>query len=225
MGFMVFAAMYQALALAKTVSPIVIGTQLSIPFAVLLGWIFLKEKVSPLVMLAIFIAFSGIVIIAFDETLLASWGALFWATIMALSYGASTVISRNIRSLDSKILTGWMAIISLPVIATVSYIFESDHWHYIETASLSTWLVTLHAGIVVNVIAHVGLFSLLRRYAVAQVMPFYVLTPIFGVLLSIIMFDETLTLQVAIGSAFVISAIFMINRYGTKSIQRPKDRQ
>ncbi len=48
MGVGVYATMYTALALASTVSPIIIGTQLSVPFAVLFGRLVLGERVRPL---------------------------------------------------------------------------------------------------------------------------------------------------------------------------------
>lgn len=214
MGVAVFAAMYQALSLAKTVSPIVIGTQLSVPFAVLLGFIFLKEPVKLAVLLAIAVAFSGIVVIAFDPTLLDSLDALFWCAVMALAYGSSTVISRSLKDLDAKVMNAWMATLSGPVMLALSLVFESGQWEAVVTARWLDWAMVVHAAIGVSVLGHVSMFALLKRYPVAMVMPFYVLTPIFGVFYSILLFNEGMTLQTGLGALMVLGAIFYINQQG-----------
>lgn len=48
MGIAVYGAIYSALVLAEAVSPIVIAMQLSVPFAVVLGALILREPVRPL---------------------------------------------------------------------------------------------------------------------------------------------------------------------------------
>ena len=216
MGVSVYATMFQALALTDSVSPIVIGTQLSVPFAVLLGWIFLKEHVNPGILLAILVSFSGIIVVAFDETVLSSLSALIWCAGMALSYGGATVISRQLKSLDARVLNAWMALFSTPPLIILSFLFEGNQWQAIQTATILDWTVVLHAALAVGVLGHVGMFALLRRYPLAMVMPFYVLTPIFGVAFSIILFDESLTLQILIGVAMVLGAIFYINKSSRK---------
>lgn len=219
MGVLVFAAMYQALSLAQTVSPIVIGTQLSVPFAVLLGFVFLKEPVKLAVLAAIAVAFGGIVVIAFDPTLLDSLDALFWCAVMALAYGAATVISRGLKELDARVMNAWMAVLSAPVMLLLSLTFETGQWQVLETAEWLDWAMVAHAALGVSVLGHVSMFALMKRYPVAMVMPFYVLTPIFGVLYSILLFGEAMTLQTGVGALMVLGAIFYINRQG-KTVRR-----
>lgn len=219
MGVAVFAAMYQALSLAATVSPIVIGTQLSVPFAVLLGFIFLKEPVRLTVLVAIAVAFGGIVVIAFDPSLLNSLDALFWCAIMALAYGASTVLSRGLKDLDARVMNAWMAVLSGPVMLALSLTFESGQMDALRTAEWLDWAMVVHAAIGVSVLGHVSMFALLKRYPVAMVMPFYVLTPIFGVFYSILLFNEGMTLQTGLGALMVLGAIYYINRQG-KTVRR-----
>lgn len=214
MGVAVFASMYQALSLTTTVSPIVIGTQLSVPFAVLLGFIFLKEPVRLVVLAAIAVAFGGIFVIAFDPTLLESLDALFWCAVMALAYGASTVISRGLKDLDAKTMNAWMAVMSCPVMLALSLVFETGQWQRLSSAQWVDWAMVVHAAIGVSVLGHVSMFALLKRYPVAMVMPFYVLTPIFGVFYSILLFNEAMTMQTALGALMVLGAIFFINRQG-----------
>ena len=57
MGFFVYATLYLALYLSTFVSPIIIGTQLAIPFGILASAIILKENISSRKWFLIFSAF------------------------------------------------------------------------------------------------------------------------------------------------------------------------
>lgn len=220
MGILVFVTMYSALQLTSSVSPIVIGTQLSTPVAIILSWIFLKEKVGPITGVAVMAAFGGVVLIAFDESLLDSVPALMWCGCMALAYGTSTVISRSLRELDARVISAWMALMATGPVLILSLVFEEGQWQSVLSAGWVDWAMVLHAGIGVSVLGHVSMFALLSRYPIGQVMPYYVLTPVFGVLFSVILFDEQLTAQILTGAAIVILAIMTINRRAARDRRR-----
>ena len=57
-----------------------------------------------------------------------------------------------------------------------------------------------------------SMFYLYRIYPVNKVFPFYALFPVFGVILSFIIFYEIPTLITLIGGLIVIVATFQINR-------------
>jgi O-acetylserine/cysteine efflux transporter len=72
--------------------------------------------------------------------------------------------------------------------------------------------VLLHSALVISLLAHVWMFSLYRHYPVATVIPYYVLMPVFGVTLSILVLDERLTPQIVLGAAIVLGATYAVNR-------------
>jgi O-acetylserine/cysteine efflux transporter len=69
---------------------------------------------------------------------------------------------------------------------------------------------------VVSLIGHVWMFSLYRRYPVARVIPYYVLMPVFGVALGLLVFAEVPSLQTLIGGTIVLAATFAMNRIATR---------
>ena len=216
MGTAVYATMYLALQLTDTVAPIIIGTQLSVPFAVLLGLVGLKEPVSPATWGAILAAFSGVVLIAFDPAMVGDLLALGVIAVSAFCYALSTMFARALRGIGAFQMNGWMAVSAILPLALLSAVFESGQWQAVATAGWLQWAVLLHSALVVSLIGHVWMFSLYRRYAVASVIPFYVLMPVFGVGMSQLIFTESPTWQTWIGGAIVLAATYAVNRITTR---------
>lgn len=212
MGVGVYATMYVALNMAGTVSPIIIGTQLSVPFAVLLGRVFLGEQVKRATWATICAAFGGILLIAFEPALLRDLPALGMITLSAFCYALATQFARSLRDLPVFTLNGWMALVAIPPLALLSLVLESGQWNAIITADVLDWSVLAHSAIAISLIAHVWMFSLYRHYPVANVIPWYVLMPVFGIGFVLVLFSEVPSVQTMVGGAIVIAATWAVNR-------------
>ena len=219
MGVGVYATMYTALSLADTVAPIVIGTQLSVPFAVLLGRLILGERVRPLTWLAILAAFAGILVIALEPALARDLPALGAIAASALCYATATLCARSLRNLPVVTMNGWMAAVAIVPLAVLSLAFESGQWTALRSAGASDWGVLLHSALAVSLVAHVWMFSLYRHYPVANVIPYYVLMPVFGILFSLLLFAETPSMRTLVGGAIVIAATWGVNRSTTARLR------
>ncbi|RDD63304.1 DMT family transporter [Ferruginivarius sediminum] len=216
MGTGVYATMYLALKLTSSVSPIIIGTQLSVPFAVLLGRVVLREPVRLVTWLAIAAAFGGVVVIAFDPALFSDLPALGVIALSAFCYALATMLARSLRHVGPFEMNGWMALSAVPALALLSAFTETRQIAAIRHAGLFEWAIVLHAALVVSLIGHVWMFSLYRHYPVAKVIPYYVLMPVFGIGLTLIIFAETPTLQTLVGGAIVLVSTYAVNRTTTR---------
>ena len=212
MGVGVYATMYWSLRISSVVSPIVIGMQLSVPFAVLLGRIVLGERVRALTWIAIVAAFAGVVLIGFEPALLRDLPALGLTAISALCYACATLFARSLRDLSPFSLNGWMAVVAIAPLALLSLALEHGQWDAVRSAGLADWAVLAHAALAVSLLAHVWMFSLYRHYPVANVIPYYVLMPVFGVAFSLLLFREMPSGQTLAGGAIVLAAVWMVNR-------------
>lgn len=216
MGTAVYATMYLALMLADSVAPIIIGTQLSVPFAVLLGLLVLKEPVRPATWAAILAAFAGVVVIAVEPELTNDLPALGAIAVSAFCYALATMFARSLRGVGGFAMNGWMAASAILPLGLLSLAFEDGQLAAIATAGWRDWAVLGHSALVVSLIGHVWMFSLYRRYPVASVIPFYVLMPLFGVAMSLAVFAEIPTAQTLIGGAIVLAATYAVNRTTTR---------
>ncbi len=212
MGFLANVFMTLSLNTAKIVSPIIIGSQLAIPFAILLSSIFLREKVSLKKWMLIFVSFIGVVLLGFDPLIRDEMFALILISFMALFYAAAQVFSRYLKNLEVTLTNAVMGFIGFIFLIISSSIFEGEIMKEIQKISLQSWLLILHSGIFVSIGAHMSMFYLYKLYPVNKVFPFYALFPVFGVILAFIIFYEIPTFITILGGIIVIVSTFLINR-------------
>ena len=66
MGVCVYGFVYLAIVFSSLISPIIIGSQLTVPFGLILSWFFLGEFIQLKKWFLIFSSFFGIMIVAYD---------------------------------------------------------------------------------------------------------------------------------------------------------------
>ena len=106
---------------AKVLSPVLIGSQLTIPFALLASSIFLKEKISLKKWFFIFLIFFGVTIIGFDPELRNEIYTLFLITLMALFYATSNIFSRHLKSVSVILTNSYMGLMGFVVLISISF--------------------------------------------------------------------------------------------------------
>ena len=126
MGFATNVFLNYSIYVADILSPTIIGTQLSIPFGILFGSLFLNEKVSLKKWTLIIICFLGIIIIGFDPNLKNEKIALFLAISMSFFYGGSQVFSRYLKELNIVFTNAFMALMGCVLLLVCSFIFEGN---------------------------------------------------------------------------------------------------
>ena len=212
MGVMVYVFMTLALYHSTIISPVIVGSQLAIPFGILASAVILGENISPKKWLLIFSAFIGIIIIFFDPKLVDNFLGLFFASLMALSFALAQVYSRRLRELDISLTNAFTGLFGFIILFVVSYFIEGDTILNITSINLSSWLLISYQAIVVSLGAHLLMFYLYKFYTVGQIFPSYSLFPIFGIGLTFLIFDEVPTILFLIGGIIVISSVFLLHK-------------
>ena len=212
MGFMANLFLTLSLKEAAIVSPIIIGSQLAIPFAILLSSFFLKEKVSFRKWIFIFTSFIGVGILAFDPLIKNEIFALLLISFMAFFYASAQVFSRYLKELDVTMTNCLMGLCGFLFLFITSYIFEGNTLNNLININFKSWLLILHSAIFVSIAAHMSMFYLYKIYPVNKVFPFYALFPIFGILQTMVIFNEIPTLIVFLGGLIVITSIYLLNK-------------
>ncbi|WP_415323696.1 DMT family transporter [Candidatus Pelagibacter sp. Uisw_127] len=212
MGFGVIFFLNLSLGEATFVAPIIIGAQLAIPFALLASSIFLGEKVNKKQWLLILVSFFGIFLIGYDPNLKGEIYAIFLCSVSAFFYGIANVFSRYIKEIDVKFTNMIMGFTGFITILLFSIFSEGNTVSHLMSIDINTWLLLLHNGIMVSVIAHTSMFYLYKFYSVNKVMPFYSLFPIFGLILTFFIFGEIPTLLSAIGGTVVIISVYQLQK-------------
>jgi O-acetylserine/cysteine efflux transporter len=212
MGVMVYVFMTLSLYHSSIISPVIVGSQLAIPFGVLLSGLMLGEKMSQKKWVLVFCAFFGIVIIFFDPELANNFLGLFYAGLMALFFGLAQVYSRQLKSLDVSLTNAFTGLFGFIILLILSYFVEGDIVINIKSISQNTWAYISYQAIIVSLGAHLLMFYLYKFYTVGQIFPSYSLFPIFGIGLSFLIFGEIPTLLFLIGSIIVLTSVFLLHK-------------
>ncbi len=212
MGVLVYVFMNLSLFHSSIISPIILGSQLAIPFGILASAIMLGENISSKKWILIFSAFIGIIIIFFDPELANNFLGLFFASLMALSFGLAQVYSRELRNLDTSLLNAFVGLFGFFILLVVSYFIEGNLTSNINSINLNSWILISYQATVVSLGAHLLMFYLYKFYTVGKIFPFYSLFPIFGIILSYLIFSEVPTLLFILGGFIVITSVFFLHK-------------
>ena len=212
MGVMVYVFMTLALYYSDIISPVIVGSQLAIPFGILASAFILNENISQKKWLLIFSAFMGILIIFFDPKLVDNFLGLFFASLMALSFALSQVFSRQLRDLDISLTNAFTGLFGFVILLIVSFVIEGDTISTIKLITFNSWFLILYQAVVVSLGAHLMMFYLYKFYTVGQIFPSYSLFPIFGIALSFLIFGEVPTILFILGGIIVITSVFFLHK-------------
>jgi len=212
MGAAVNLFLYLSVNVSNILSPIVIGAQLSIPLAIIISSIFIGETITYKKWILIIASFIGILLIGFDPKIADEILGLFFICCMAVFYALAQVFSRYLKELDIKFTNGFMGIVGCVTLLILSIFFEGHTVIHLKNLHFEAWLMVLYHGIFCSLMGHMAMFYLYKFYPVGQVLPFYALFPVFGIILSFFIFDEIPTLIMGIGGVIVITSVFLLQK-------------
>jgi len=212
MGVMVYVFMTLALYYSSIISPVIIGSQLAIPFGILASAFILNENISSKRWFLIFSAFVGVLIIFLDSKLVDNFLGLFFASLMALSFAFAQVFSRQLRNLNISLTNAFTGLFGFIILFILSFFIEGDTILTIQSISRNSWILISYQAIVVSLGAHLMMFYLYKFYTVGQIFPSYSLFPIFGIALSFLIFGEVPTVLFVFGGIIVITSVFLLHK-------------
>ena len=212
MGVMVYVFMNLSLYHSTIISPIIVGSQLAIPFGILASAIMIGENISRNKWILIFAAFIGVLIIFFDPKLSENFLGLFFASLMALFFGLAQVYSRKLKDLDTSLINSSISLFGFIFLLVISYFIEGNTVSNFKSINLESWILISYQAIVVSLCAHLLMFYLYKFYTVGQIFPFYSLFPIFGIILSFLVFGEVPTTLFILGGIIVITSVFFLSK-------------
>jgi O-acetylserine/cysteine efflux transporter len=212
MGVMVYVFMNLSLFYSSIISPIILGSQLAIPFGILASAFMLNENISKNKWLLIFTSFLGILIIFFDPKLSDNYMGLFFASLMALFFGLAQVYSRQLKELDVSMINASTGLFGFIILMIISFLIEGNVLVNIKLIEIESWLLISYQAIIVSLCAHLLMFYLYKFYTVGKIFPFYSLFPIFGIALSYVIFNEVPSLLFILGGIIVISSVISLHK-------------
>ena len=211
MGAVHFAFLFLGLANAEASAVSVVG-QLGVPFSTLMSMAFLGEVVGWRRGLGIMLAFAGAILLAVDpQTFQLSFGLLYVVFAALIASGAG-ILMKRMPAISAMQMQAWIGVFSFAPLFAVSGLLESDQngWSAFFEGGWLVWLATAFAVLGVSVFGHGGFYTLIKKYDISLLSPLTLMTPIWGVVLSVALLGEVLTLQLVVGAAISLGGVFVI---------------
>ncbi|KFL36957.1 DMT family transporter [Arenimonas donghaensis] len=209
-GVLHFGLSFWALKLAGDLSSPAIVMQSYVPFSVLLAWAFLGERFAWRTGTAIALSFGGVLVLGLDPLVLDNPLSLGLMLASGFFLAVSTVLMRDLGGVTRYSLQAWIALVGVLPLLGLSLWFEPGALGQLGGFSGTAWAGVAYAAIVASVIGHGVYYTLVQRHAVAKVMPWLLLTPVFATGLGIAFWGDRPGPKLLIGGAMTLAGILLI---------------
>lgn len=205
-----FGVIYIAFGLAKSLSPLVVATQLWIPFTALFAWKMLGETMKPLAVAGLVVAFVGVAWMSLDPHGAADLPAIGLGVAASACWALATVFVRQTPGAKPLQVQALTAVVAAPVLLAMSFGFEDNVVERVRTAAPIAWACVAFAGVVSTIGASALLFWLVQRREAGRVTPYFLLTPLVSCTIGVLFMGDALSPQLVIGAAATMAGVALV---------------
>jgi drug/metabolite transporter (DMT)-like permease len=188
-------------------------------FIILLAALILKERIKPASIIGIVFALCGVLLVTFNKGFSFGQGAAnidlpgcAFSLLAALSFALYSVIGKRVLVSNDPLIIATIALFSGAVllnILTAATVGFSE----IFAAGWPTFLLTAFLGITMIGVAYPLWFTCLKRLPASHVSIYIYLTPVFAVILSLIILHERFSRLFWVGGALILAGIIITNKF------------
>jgi O-acetylserine/cysteine efflux transporter len=205
-----FGLIYVAFGLAKSLSPLVVATQLWIPFTALFAWKMLGETMKPLAVAGLVVAFVGVAWMSLDPHGAADLPAIVLGVVASACWALATVFVRQTPGAKPLQVQALTAVVAAPVLLVMSFGFEDNVVARVQSAAPIAWACVAFAGVVSTIGASALLFWLVQRREAGRVTPYFLLTPLVSCTIGVLVMGDALSPQLVIGAAATMAGVALV---------------
>ena len=210
-GGLHFALLFLSLRLASQVGSIAVLFQTYIPMSAIIAAIWLKETLTPMQIIAIGIAFAGVLVVSLDPHVITDLDAVGVVLISALFLASGSVMMRGLKDISAYSYQAWTAVFSIPVLLPLALLLEPSMIEQISAATFSGWFGVAYSALLASIVGHGLFYFLVQRNPVSTVTPHLLSVPILAVLLGVWLRDDPFSYRILIGGLMVLIGVFLIS--------------
>ena len=205
-----FGIIYLAFSMADALSPLVVASQLWIPFTAIFAWRMLGETMRLPAVVGLGIAFLGVAWMSLDPHAAGDLPAILLIVFAGACWAVATVLVRKTPGIKPLKMQGMTALVAAPTLLAMSFLFETDQVAKMQAAPPIAWLCVLFAGVVSTIGASALLFWLVQRREAGRVTPYFLLTPLVSCTIGVLFLDDKLTPQLLIGGGATMLGVALV---------------
>lgn len=202
--------------------PAAIALQLTVPFSSLLAWIVYRERMGPLQLVGLVVAFVGVYVLAGDPTRDPSIPHLILVVAGAFAWAAANVTIKRLGPINVFNLNVWVALLAAPQLFLASLVIEDGQFAALANADWRAWAAIAYMALGASIAGYGLWYYLIGKYEMNRVVPLTLLSPVLAVLLAAAVLDEPLNVRIIIGGAVTIAGVAMIQFLGARRVPAPQ---
>ena len=215
-----FSLLFLALNLGMPAGAASLVFQIQIFMSLFIASIVFNEKPEKIQIYGGIIAFIGIIFVWMDLNQPTTIAGLLIEIVAAGAWAVGNIYSKKMHQENALSLVVWGCLLATPPLMLLSLIFEGPSL-IISSLSNATWISIMSVAYTTYITTGVGYAlwnKLLGHYPVTTVIPFTLLVPVFGLVSSMIVFDEKLTANKLTATIIILSGI-SINIFSSKILK------
>jgi O-acetylserine/cysteine efflux transporter len=200
---------HHAIELSDNLIPLILINELNVPFSILLGALFLKEKILLKDCIGILIAITGVAWIAencFTDFNLTNSTILI--IIASFLYACYNLLTKKMSHYNILSFLSQLSLVTAICFFASSFLYED--LPRVSEIKLAAIFSILYSSIICTVMGFYIWFYLLSKYPLGKIVPFTLLSPIFGCLMGVLIFNEKLNLNTILSAILIIIGITLI---------------
>lgn len=205
-----FGVIYIAFSMGQSLSPLVVASQLWIPFTAIFAWRMLGESMRPPAVAGLAVAFLGVAWMSLDPHAAGDLPAILLIVLASACWAVATVLVRKTPGIKPLKLQGMTALVAAPVLLLMSSVFETGQVAKMQAAPPIAWLCVLFAGVVSTIGASALLFWLVQRREAGRVTPYFLLTPLVSCTIGVLFLGDKITAQLLIGGGATMVGVALV---------------
>ncbi|MEX1147873.1 MAG: DMT family transporter [Sphingomonadales bacterium] len=205
-----FGVLFYGMDMVADASVAAVLTQLTAPFATILAVVMLGERIGIWRTGGLVLAFLGVAVMMFEPRVFDDVLGVGLLMFSAFAYAFGAILVRRVGDVSVFELQGVMALVSLPILLGLTYVFETGQAVELAAMTWKGWGALFYTAVIASAFGHGLSYYLFQRNPVSAVAPFFLLTPVFGVIASVLLLDEVLTARMIAGAAIIFSGIAVV---------------
>lgn len=204
-----FALMFLAL---RTASPSAasIVIQLGVPMTTVLSMIMLGEKVRWRRGIGMVLTLAGAVAVMWRPDGMAMSAGLWLVAAAALAGALGAVMMKQMEGIRPLQFQAWVGFTSALPLLGVSAVSEQGQWTAALAAGWPFVGVVLYSAIIISVISHTAYYGLIQKYEATLISPLTLLTPLFTIILGVIVTHDHFDARMAVGATLALAGVLIV---------------
>jgi len=205
-----FGTMFIALGIGLESSVAVVIDQMRVPFAVVLGYFIFGESINKRSAFGIMLAIIGTFVITGSPNVSNNYLPMWVMLSSSAAWAFYNVQVKNLKDVHMLSFIGWISLFGAPQLFIISAIFEHGQVASLLVSPVESALSLLYMAVFVTIVGHGSWYYLLQKHPINLVVPYSLLTPIFGMAASVVLLNEELSWHIVLGALFTLAGVATI---------------